>query len=187
MWRLSRIGTIAAIGTLAVVTCRAEADPTDPFQSAPIARPAPKPAYRPPTRAEPEPAMVISPPAAATLPRTPANYDGNYAGSVQLGAGQSESNRMGSVGRAGGNASYENCNSASIPQFVEISGGSFRFLFNQQDNVIISGRVDSSGAVSGFGNSPFGGAKLSGQILNGVLTGTAESQNCKFTLNLRRR
>jgi hypothetical protein len=94
---------------------------------------------------------------------------------------------MGTVGREGGNASYENCNSASIPQFIEITGGSFRFLFNQQDNVVISGRVDSSGTVSGFGNSPFGGAKLSGQILNGVLTGTADSLNCKFALNLRRR
>src|SRR5262249_49038026 len=95
MRRLSRIGPIAAIGTLTVVTWRSEADPTDPFQSAPIARPAPKPAYRPPPRIEPEPAIAVSPPAAATLPRVPANYDGSYAGSVQLRPGQSESNRMG--------------------------------------------------------------------------------------------
>jgi hypothetical protein len=171
-----------------VVAGRAAADPTDPFQSAPITRPtpAPKPAPRP-FRAEPEPAIVVPPPPAATLPRAGGNYDGSYAGTVRLQPGQSESNRLGSVGRGAGTASYENCNSASIPQFIEIGGGSFRFLFNQQDNVIINGRVDGSGAISGFGNSPFGGAKLSGQILNGVLTGTIESVSCRFAFDLRRR
>jgi hypothetical protein len=186
MLRLSRIGMIAAVGALAVVTCRAEADPTDPFQSAPIARPTPKPIPRPP-RAEPEPAIAVSPPAAPAPPRSPDNYNGSYAGAIRLQAGQSESTRLGAVGRGGGSASYENCNSASIPQSIEISGGSFRFLFNQQDNIVINGRVDGSGVLSGFGNSPFGGAKLSAQILNGVLSGTIVSSSCNFTLDLRRR
>ena len=186
MWRLSRIGMIVAIGTLAVVTSRAEADPIDPFQSAPIARPAPKPIPRPP-RTEPEPAVIVSPPATPAPPRTPDNYNGSYAGAIRLQPGQSESTRLGSVGRGGGSASYENCNSASIPQSIEISGGSFRFLYNQQDNVVINGRVDGSGNVLGFGNSPFGGAKLSAQILNGALSGTIVSASCAFTVDLRRR
>lgn len=190
MRRLSRFGTIAAVGISAVVGEHAEADPNDPFQSAPIARPAPAPAPRPAPRAprsEPEPAIYAPPPAATLQPRMLGNYDGSYMGSVRLQTGQSESNRIGTVGRGSGTAAYENCNSASIPQFIEISGGSFRYLFNQMDNVVITGRVDGSGVVSGFGNSPFGGARLSAQIVNGALTGTAESVGCRFVLDLRRR
>jgi len=185
MWRLPKIGTIAVIGTLAVVTCRAEADPSDPFESAPVSRPAPRPAPRP-RRIEPEPAIGVSPAPTVALPQPP-NYDGSYAGAVRLQAGQSESTRLGSVGRGSGSASYENCNSASIPQSLQISGGSFSYVFNQQDNVVINGRVDGSGVVSGFGNSPFGGARLSAQIQNGALSGTIVSSSCKFTVDLRRR
>jgi hypothetical protein len=197
---MRRIGFAAAVLWCVLAAAAAEAQTAaDQFQSAPVTappKPAPAPALAPRPRRPAQPEYAPSynapqyPPSYAPSyapPATPATvgYDGHYAGSVRLQAGQSEVNKVGSAG-PGEILAYENCESAAIPQSIDIRGNQLSYLFNRTNNTVINARVGPDGAVDGLGSSSFGGARLIARIQGGELVGTAASAGCKFDIRLRR-
>jgi hypothetical protein len=190
---MRRIGFAATVlgGVLAAAAAEGQTA-ADQFQSAPVAappKPAPAPAPRPRRPAEPVPQYAPSYNAPqypqSYAPPATVGYDGHYAGTVRLQAGQTEVNQVSSAGR-GETAVYENCESASIPQSIDIQGNQFSYLFNRSNNTVIRGKVGPDGALDGLGSSFFGGARLLARIQGGELVGTVGSAGCKFEIRLRR-
>jgi hypothetical protein len=190
---MRRIGFAATVlgGVLAAAAAEGQTA-ADQFQSAPVAappKPAPAPAPRPRRPAEPAPQYAPSYNAPqypqSYAPAAPVGYDGHYAGTVRLQPGQGEVTGFGNKG-FGEVQAYENCESASIPQSIDIQGNQFSYLFNRGANTVIRGKVGPDGALDGLGSSYFGGARLLARIQGGDLVGTVGSAGCKFDIRLRR-
>src|SRR5215472_26517 len=138
---MRRIGSAATVLACVLAATAAEAQTSaDQFQSAPIAappKPAPAPVPRPPRPAQPEyvPSYYAPQPPPSYAPPPTIGYDGHYVGTVRLQAGQSEVNKVGSAG-PGEILAYENCESASIPQSIDIRGNQLSYLFNRTNNTV---------------------------------------------------
>jgi len=142
-----------------------------------IAACAPQPA--PPVATAPPPA----PPIAAAPPPPPppmqVSFDGRYAGSLTIS----------SSGLSGDNLNRTGCVSERPATMVVRNGNVYLEYANwNRHKLHYRGRVDPSGAVTAYHTNGDGSrAILSGQIINGQLTGNMTRGPCDYSVALAMR
>ena len=142
---------------------------------------APQPAA-PVATAPPPPRPIAAAPPPAPMPPpavSPASFDGAYAGSLTIAS-------------SGGSTDYLNrtgCVSQRPARMVVRNGNVYLEYANwKRHKLHYRGRVDPSGAVTAYHtNSDGSRAILSGQIVNGELTGDMTRGPCDYTVTLARR
>ena len=142
---------------------------------------APQPAA-PVATAPPPPRPIAAAPPPAPMPPpavSPASFDGAYAGSLTITS-------------SGGSTDYLNrtgCVSQRPARMVVRNGNVYLEYANwKRHKLHYRGRVDPSGAVTAYHtNSDGSRAILSGQIVNGELTGNMTRGPCDYAVTLARR
>lgn len=117
-------------------------------------------------------------------------YDGNYTGSMTISQDRA-ANQVGVFGNRGAVRGESNgrlgaCGAGPFPKNLTIGNGQFSFVYNREQQVVLTGSVAGDGAVSAFLPSAQGGVRLAARITGRDLVGTVGGPYCVYSLQLRR-
>jgi hypothetical protein len=143
-----------------------------------IAACAPQPSA-PVATAPPPPVAAAPPPAPMPPPPTQVSFDGRYAGSLTIASSGGSTDNLNRTG----------CVSERPATMVVRNGNVYLEYANwKRHKLHYRGRIDPNGAVTAYHtNSDGSRAILSGQIVNGELTGNMTRGPCDYAVALARR